>query len=76
MLLVRRGSPWAHPGTALVAQVSKTFCIADFQIGSALKFRRPLSLSRFADLEIRDTADLEVGVTGAVPGCAVSQQPR
>jgi hypothetical protein len=47
----------------------QTCCIADFQIGSAPKCQRPLGLSKFADLEIRDTADLEVGATGVVCGC-------
>jgi hypothetical protein len=41
----------------------QTCRIADFQIGSALKLQRPLSIPSFADLEIRDTADLEVGAT-------------
>jgi hypothetical protein len=41
----------------------KTCCIADFQIGNAPKLPCPSSLSRSADLEIRDTAGLEVGAT-------------
>jgi len=39
----------------------QTCRIADFQIGNATKLQKPLEL--FADLEIRDTADLEVGAT-------------
>ena len=35
----------------------QTCCVADFQVGSAVEFGRP------ADLEIRDTADLEVCAT-------------
>jgi hypothetical protein len=47
----------------------QTCCIADFQVGSAMEFGWP------ADLEIRDTADLEVCATfvGAAPRCAASQ---
>ena len=41
----------------------QTCRIADFQIGNATKLQRHLNYSRFADLEIRDTADLEVGAT-------------
>src|SRR5213078_1354742 len=41
----------------------QTCRIADFQIGNAPKLQRHLNYSRFADLEIRDTADLEVGAT-------------
>jgi hypothetical protein len=44
----------------------QTCRIADFQIGSARKLQRPLSISGYANLEIRDTADLEVGATGCV----------
>ena len=41
----------------------QTCHIADFQIGNAPELWRHLNYSRFADLEIRDTADLEVGAT-------------
>src|SRR5947208_6893105 len=41
----------------------QTCLIADFQIGNTRKLQRHLNYSRFADLEIRDTADLEVGAT-------------
>ena len=46
----------------------QTCCVADFQVGSAMECGRP------ADLEIRDTADLEVCATlvAAAPRCAVS----
>src|ERR1044071_4763623 len=47
----------------------QTCCVADFQVGRAVEF------GWAADLEIRDTADLEVCATlvAAVPRCAVSQ---
>ena len=41
----------------------QTCRIADFQIGNAPKLQRHLNYFRFTDLEIRDTADLEVGAT-------------
>ena len=47
----------------------QTCCIADFSIGGAPKHQRPLSIVRLADLEIHDTADWEVGATGAVSRC-------
>jgi hypothetical protein len=40
----------------------QTCCIADFQVGKVLENARP------AGLETRDTADLEVCATVAVPG--------
>ena len=59
--MVARGVSRAHPHTAPVAQVSKPAVSPIFQIGNAL--RRHSNYSRFADLEIRDTADWEVGAT-------------
>jgi len=40
----------------------QTRCVADFQIGSQQN-SNTVALSRFEDLEIRDTADLKVGAT-------------
>jgi hypothetical protein len=60
----QKGAPGHCPRSAGF----QTCCIADFPIGSAPKLLRSLSLSKFADLAIRDTADLEVGATGAVSG--------
>jgi len=49
----------------------QTCRIADFQIGNATKLQRHLNYSRFADLEIRDTADFgSRRYGGAVRGCA------
>ena len=45
----------------------QTCCIADFQVGKALGITQFAGLSRKAG---RDTADLEVCATGAVPRCA------
>ena len=58
------GSPRREPGASAHCPRSAGFqtCrIADFQIGNALQ--RHLNYSRFADLEICDTADWEVGAT-------------
>ena len=51
----------------------QTCRIADFQIGNAPKLQRHLNYFRFTDLEIRDTADLEVGATEG--RCADAPEP-
>src|ERR1019366_10313248 len=63
----------AHLGTTTIRQDVptrsagfQTCCIADFQVGRVLENARP------AGLETRDTADLEVCATMAVPRCAPS----
>ena len=71
------GSPRRESGASAHCPRSAGFqtCrIADFQIGNAPKLQRHLNYSRFADLEIRDTADLEVGATEG--RCADAPEPN
>src|SRR2546430_3338067 len=63
---MKKFSPETAAGASapcLRSAVSQTCRIADFQIGNAPKLQRHLNYFRFTDLEIRDTADLEVGAT-------------
>ena len=45
-----------------------------FQIGTASGCLFPFDFQRFADLEIRDTADLEVGATGNIQDAAAKAE--
>jgi hypothetical protein len=55
--------PPMHPDTQARSAGFQTCCIADFQVGKTLK------ITRFAGLETRDTADLEVCATGTGSKC-------
>jgi len=52
-----------QPDTQACSAGFQTCCIADFQVGKTLE------ITRFAGLETRDTADLEVCATGTGSKC-------